>query len=151
MSYESDGDFFGLVSMQNKGWLAAIFGLIAIAFWMVSLSQRHDCASEVCPFAGQRPVVVEKSCVCVNEPLKTTGGTEVVATRFPEVHGLVQTAGAELGRQAIRRGRVDEELLRRGHSPWRTGSDARFFGQGRRVAERTGWAGGAGDHRHAAC
>lgn len=88
MSYESDGDFFGLVSMQNKGWLAAILGLIAIAFWMVSLSQRHDCASEVCPFSGQRPVVVEKSCVCVNEPLKTTGGTEVVATRFPEVHGV---------------------------------------------------------------
>lgn len=32
MSYDSDGDFFGILSLVSRGWPAVVFGIIAIFF-----------------------------------------------------------------------------------------------------------------------
>lgn len=116
MSYESDGDYFGILSAVSRGWPAVIFGLIAICFWLAAISLRHDCDSKTCPSLGQKPVVIENSCVCVSAPIEATPKpkheVEFPVDR-PVIRGLAQAAGAELGMAAIRRGYIDEEILRR--------------------------------------
>lgn len=113
MSYESEGDYFGILSLISSGWSAVIFGIIAIVFWLAAISLRHDCANKGCPIVGQKSVMIENSCVCVSAPLETKPEAEVAAVERQGVHGIAQAAGAELGMTAIRRGRIDEEILRR--------------------------------------
>ncbi len=113
MSYESDGDYFGILSLVSRGWPAVIFGIIAIFFWLAAVSLRHDCANQSCPIVGQKPVMIENSCVCVSAPLETKTEAEIAAVERQGVHGIAQAAGAELGMMAIRRGRIDEAILRR--------------------------------------
>lgn len=113
MSYESDGDYFGILSLVSSGWSAVIFGIIAIVFWLAAISLRHDGANKGCPIVGQKPVMIENSCVCVSAPLETKTEAEVAAVERQGVHGIAQAAGAELGMTAIRRGRIDKEILRR--------------------------------------
>ena len=64
---DSDGDFFGILSLFSKGWPAVIFIIIALIFYLIAASNESECRQRACP-AGSTAKLLDHECVCVSTP-----------------------------------------------------------------------------------
>jgi hypothetical protein len=68
---DSDGDFFGLMSMGTGGWLGVLLAIAAIVLWVIAACNEVDCEAKSCP-GGAKAKLLDHACVCVTAPIEAS-------------------------------------------------------------------------------
>lgn len=68
MSFSDEGDAFFIGSLFTNGWTAFVLAVVAVVFYLMSMTVQYDCEKVECP-PGQKPTTIEDECACVGRPI----------------------------------------------------------------------------------